>query len=212
MKNYPKYIVIHCSDVSYRKLFDQFDNINNYHRDVKEFPISDLGFYVGYHALITGNAKTQKYAIYKCKNDDEVGSHCNQGYDGINAYSPGSGIALSMNFQSLGICMGFDGDIEMPPPDMYDLLRKQVWQWQDAYKIPSEKVFFHNFFTGKAKTCPGTLITDQWLKDLLTRPLPISIDPKQNQCVDEKVVIDIQKKQIYNLQTLVQWFINNFKK
>jgi hypothetical protein len=170
-ENTPKYLVIHSSDVSYLANGDQFKSINAYHRDVRGFPQSTLGFYVGYHDLFTGGRR------YKCKEEWEVGAHCNQGYDGVNIYPPASGKAQSMNYQSVGLCIGFDGDIELPPAIEYGLLQKRVWELQDKYKITDDRVFFHRKFALN-KTCPGTLITSKWLSDLLKRPVPIVIPPK----------------------------------
>lgn len=193
--NISRYVVIHCSDISYRKEFDQFNNINSYHKN-RGFPKSSLGIFVGYHALITGDK------VYNCKEDTDVGAHCNQGYDGSKVYPAGSGLALSMNYQSLGVCVGFDGDIEMPTAKQYELLQAQVWAWQDRYLIPNERVFFHRkFATGK--TCPGSLITVQWLKDLLTRPKPI-IEEKDRQCVDIEPLIEKKKRWYNNLMSFIR--------
>ncbi len=183
-----KYIVIHDSAVGQSTIFDQFNNINQYHRDVREFPISSLGIYVGYHRLITGQKN------YKCRIDDEIGAHCNQEFDGVNIWPTGSGKALSMNIQSLGVCVGMDGDHEFPYDNHYNLLREQVWKWQDDYKIPNENVFFHRKFN-KDKTCPGSLITQAWLDKLLLRsPVPTE------SCVAEKVELE---KKVSNLQSFI---------
>jgi hypothetical protein len=99
---------------------------------------------VGYHYLITGERE------YKCRADTDVGAHCNQGYDGKTVYQPGtydSTKIKSMNYQSIGICVGFDGDIEYPTPIQYGLLQKRIWALQDKYNIPNENVKFHRFFT-----------------------------------------------------------------
>jgi hypothetical protein len=128
--NNPKYIIIHGSDVSYRNNFDQFKAINAYHRDTMGFPQSSFGYFVGYQRLITGDKN------YQCRIDTEEGAHCNAKQDGI-----------SLNFQSLGICVGFDGDIEMPTAMQYALLQRQVWEWQDQWKIPNENVRFHRYYT-----------------------------------------------------------------
>lgn len=142
--NRPQYILIHCSDDSYTNCFDQLNKINIYHRDERGFPISSLGYWVGYHRLITGDKN------YQCRLDTDVGAHCNQGYDGKTVYAPGTyddTKIKSMNFQSLGICWGGDGDIQFPTPIQYGLLQKQIWEWQDKWKIPNENVLFHRYFT-----------------------------------------------------------------
>ncbi len=152
MTNTPKYIIIHCTDYSYQLLRDQFLACNGWHKD-RGFPISSLGWYVGYHRLITGDKN------YIARQDGEEGAHCNQRLNGI-----------SINFQSLGVCIGFDGDIELPLPEHYALLQKQVWDWQDIYGITNDKVFFHRHFATD-KTCPGSLLSDAWLTKLLQRPM-----------------------------------------
>lgn len=124
----PRWIIIHCSDVSYRTAYDQLSAIENYHRS-QMFPISSLGYHTGYQHLITGGKN------YECRRDNEIGAHCNTVVNG-----------LSMNEQSLGVCVGFDGDIEYMPQDWYDLLQKQVWAWQDKHNIPDERVKFHRYF------------------------------------------------------------------
>ena len=151
MKNTPKKILIHCSDVSYKTIPDQFKSVNAYHRDERGFPVSSLGIYVGYHRFITGGKN------YKCREDSDEGAHCNQLLDGV-----------SLNFQSLGVCIGFDGDVEYPSADEYALLRKQVHDWQDRYNIADSNVEFHRTYT-PWKTCPGKLIGNEWLKNLLQR-------------------------------------------
>lgn len=150
-KNSPKYIIIHTTDISYGAVKNQLDSVNNYHRDVTKSPKSSLGYYVGYHCLITDGKN------YRTKLDTDEGAHCNQTMDGI-----------SMNLQSLGVAIGFDGDIEYPAPEDYILLKEQVIKWQDQYNIPDDYVTFHRNFT-PWKTCPGSLLGEEWKKNLLAR-------------------------------------------
>lgn len=176
--NVPKFVVIHTTDYSYRLLSDQFLACNGWHKD-RDFPLSSLNYYIGYHRLITGDKN------YQARFDTEIGAHCNQQENG-----------LSVNFQSLGIAVGFDGDIEQMTGIQYDLLQKQVWEWQDQYLIPNENVRFHRYWA-RDKTCPGSLITQQWLKDLLVRPLPAqTIKPESLTCLAK----------IEELETKVGWF------
>jgi len=191
-KNNPKYILIHCSDIGENVLYDQFNNINTYHRDERSFPRSSLGNYVGYHALITGGR------LYTCKTDQDEGAHCNQVVDG-----------LSMNFQSLGVCVGFDGDIEYMSAKHYEILQEVVWRWQDAYNIPNERVQFHRDYASW-KTCPGTLITKEWLKMLLTRP-PTNPPQKIELCLEENAIIKKQTEEIKTLKDLLNSIISWFK-
>lgn len=169
MKNNPTAIVIHCSDVSYLRVPDQFRSINSYHRDEREFPVSTLGIYVGYQRLITGGKN------YKCREDNEEGAHTNQTLD-----------SKSMNVQSLGICVGFDGDVEYPRADDYALLKAQVRIWQDTYGIPDTRVFYHRHFATD-KTCPGSLLQADWMAALLDRGAP---EPKAVSQYTNRVAIE----------------------
>lgn len=189
-KNKPNAILIHCTDVSYRAIPDQFHPCNGWHKD-RTFPMSSLGFYIGYHRIITGDRN------YQARLDTDEGAHCNQKENGV-----------SMNFQSLGVCIGFDGDIEMPTTMQYALLQKQVWEWQDQYGIPNERVKFHRDYATD-KSCPGSLITKQWLKDLLTRPIPITVPakPPESMCIAQEKIIAEQKVKISALEA----FINSIR-
>lgn len=190
-KNKPIYILIHCSDISEKTHPDQFREIDIYHKQ-RGFPISFLGYYVGYHRLITGGKN------YYCRHDEDEGAHCNQVVDG-----------LSMNFQSLGVCWAGDGDTEMPSEIHYKLLQEQVWAWQDKYSIPNKNVRFHRDYA-TWKTCPGGLITRAWLETLLTRPKVI---PQADlTCKKESDTIEAQKKQISVLENIIKTIINWFNK
>jgi hypothetical protein len=160
--NRPKYIVVHCTDISYKISTDQYKSVNDYHRDVREFPVSRSGSYVGYHALITGGL------TYRPRQDDEMGAHCNQEFDGKNIWPVNTGKATSMNLQSLGVCIGFDGDMEYPSQADAIRLRNQCHEWMDKYGISIENVYFHRNFAAN-KSCPGSLITKDWLYQLLKR-------------------------------------------
>ena len=193
--NNPKYIILHCSDVSYTAIPDQLKSINQYHRDERGFPKSSLNFFVGYHYLITGEKE------YQCRLDTDEGAHCNQHENG-----------LSLNFQSIGICVGFDGDIEFPTSTQYALLQKRVWALQDKYGIPNEKVRFHRYYA-TSKTCPGSLITSEWLAKLLIRPVVTSIPPKpvEMRCVAEEAEIKALKEQLSWFDRLVTLLMSSLK-
>ena len=187
--NTPKFLIIHCTDYSYTKMYDQYVACNGWHKD-RDFPISSKGLYIGYHDLYTGGKH------YVCREDNEVGAHCNQKDNGV-----------SLNFQSKGHCVGFDGDIEEMPAMEYALLQKQIWADQDTYKIPNENVRFHRYWA-KDKTCPGSLINDLWLKKLLTRPVTIITTPKspETMCIAQEKVIKEQKEVIAWYEKLFKFF------
>lgn len=194
LKNEPKWILIHTSDYPRSKLYNQLTTCDGWHKD-RDFPKSSVGYYIGYHVLITGEK------IYQTRLDTDEGAHCNQKVDGV-----------SLNFQSLGVCIGFDGDIEPLTSMEYALLQKQVWEWQDKYKIPNENVKFHRFFATD-KTCPGFLIKDSWLTQLLTRPVPVvNIPPKptERMCVAQEKEIVALKKEVEGYKSWFSWFVRRF--
>lgn len=206
-KNVPKYYLIHCTDVSYTKNKDQFQATNNYHRDVRQFYESEVykGNFVGYHRLFTGGKE------YKCKEDWEVGCHCNQGYDGVKVYPPGTQGKLSVNYQSIGGCVAFDGDIEEMPLIEKGLLQKHIWEMQDKYQILDKNVLFHRFFTGISKTCPGSLLDEQWLATLLIRPVETPIPPKpiDRTCVAQEAEIKQLKERLKWYEIVLNFFFGN---
>lgn len=194
MENNPKYIFLHCSDYPRSKMFDQFLACNSWHKD-RDFPLSSLGYYIGYHRLITGEKN------YQARLDSDVGAHCNQRVNGV-----------SMNFQSLSVCIGNDGDIELPTPMEYALLQKQIFEWQDQYNIPNNKVVFHRDFA-LDKTCPGSLLTSTWLKKLLERPVVIQnvpLKPVEKMCIAEEKIIAEQKVKLTFFEKWFQWFAERY--
>ena len=182
MINTPKYIVIHCTDVSWKALRNQINSVEGSHKG-RGFPLSSLGYHVGYHHLITGGIDYQTRRLY------EVGAHCNQAENG-----------KSVNTQSIGICVGFDGDVEYPHHEDYALLQKRVWGLQDELQIPNEDVRFHRHWA-KDKTCPGTLCGEEWLKNLLRRSSekPLAQEDKQR---------DILLQRISLLQRIISLYLN----
>jgi len=156
--NIPTYILVHCTDYPMSKMENQLKACDGWHKD-RGFPKSSLNWYVGYHRLITGGENHQT------RLDNDEGAHCNQVVDG-----------KSMNIQSLAVCMGFDGDVEMPAQYQVDLLREQIWAWQDKYGVPDARVKFHRFFA-KDKSCPGKLLTEDWLAKLIYRTMEVKEPP-----------------------------------
>ena len=89
MKNtHTKILVHHSADAS---TADQVNKIDDWHKH-REFPLSSLGFYVGYHYVINHEGK-----VTQTRRDDEEGAHCR-----------------GMNFESIGICL--EGNFENSEP------------------------------------------------------------------------------------------------
>ena len=135
MKNLPdKIIVHHSADIDAR---DQADRINNYHKS-RGFPLSSLGVYVGYHFLINHDGE-----VTRTRNDDEEGAHC-KGY----------------NFDSLGICLEGDFNIELPTKLQEQALGMLLAEKVKEYNIKASMIVPHRQFA--ATSCYGTNLPDDW--------------------------------------------------
>lgn len=114
----------------------QLNKINAYHKE-ECFPLSTLGYYVGYTYLIEKDG-----TVIQTRTDSEMQAH-----------------TKGFNEDSIGICLAMNGDLERPTQPQLDalksLLLKKMTQWQ----IAPANVFPHRAFTN-AKTCPGKLFSD----------------------------------------------------
>lgn len=164
----PSFILIHCTDLK-SDIKNQLQRVNQYHKE-QDFPFSRKGWWVGYHAFLENGVITYT------RLESELGAHCNTIYEG-----------KSMNEQSLGICVAFDGDVEHIPEINLQPLKDLIKQWQHAYSIPDENVRYHRHFN-RGKSCPGNLITDDWLKAFLKEvPKPAEQEEKQKEILRQKI-------------------------
>ena len=143
--------ILHHTAVSYKKNPDQFEATNNYHKK-KWNSKSSLGFYVGYQYEISYFGK-----VRQARKDTEMGIHC-KGH----------------NFDSIGIAMDGNFDIEMPSEVQVSCLRALIARLDNLHHF--EGIYGHRNFANK--TCPGKLITDNWIKDLIskTKKMKLKID------------------------------------
>ena len=152
MINKPKWLIVHHSAVSYNKNPDQLEAINNYHRKKWNFR-SSLGYYVGYHYLISKLGK-----LTQTRADTDVGAHCRE---------------KMMNWRSLGICMEGNFDEEFPTKEQTNTLADLLRELKKRYNIPESRIVPHRHFavnrwTGKPyKTCYGKNLRDSWARELL---------------------------------------------
>ena len=152
MINKPKWLIVHHSAVSYNKNPDQLEAINNYHRKKWNFK-SSLGYYVGYHYLISKAGR-----LTQTRADTDVGAHCKE---------------KMMNWRSLGICIEGNFDEELPTKEQTDALADLLRKLKKEYNIPESRIVPHRHFavnrwTGKPyKTCYGSRLRDNWARELL---------------------------------------------
>lgn len=137
MENKPQFIVVHHS----ASLRDSTDHkmIDRWHRE-KGFPLSQLGYYVGYHYVIMGNG-----LVKQTRMDNEGGAHAKTD-DG-------------MNFKSIGICLTGNFEVEQPSKEQIDSLERLIANLQFKFNS-SLKIIGHRDVC--ATVCPGENLY-QWL-------------------------------------------------
>lgn len=157
-----------------------FEVVNEYHRQKWNF-VSSLGYYCGYQYVIEKDGK-----ITQARADTETGAH-----------------AIGHNDSSIGIALAGNFDLTMPTQAQIEALKPLINSLRDKYNILLENVVPHRKFANK--TCFGRLLSDDWVIKLLT-PIHVAVKP----CMAEEKIIESQKKQIFNLQTLIANLIKYF--
>lgn len=154
----PLFLIVHHSFTPKDLPANQAENSFNTTHKNRGFPLSSLGWYVGYHYVIYGNGEIRQY-----RQDKEVGAHTKE---------------QSMNFQSLGICLSGNFDTELPNPLETDALRQWLAQKAGEWNIPAANIFPHRKFA-PYKSCYGTRLADDWARNLITNTIPINQGDKQ---------------------------------
>lgn len=138
--NIPRNIIIHHSLVSYDKNPRQFTAIDNYHK-------SKGWGQCGYHYVIEKDG-----TIVQGRQENQVGAHCYQKW---------------MNYRSIGICLSGNFDHELPTVAQLVSLKTKIEQLRNRYNISPDHVFGHRDFA-TYKSCPGTLFTDNMIREVAT--------------------------------------------
>ncbi len=125
MDNNPDKLIVHHDGVS--RSGPSFDVINEAHRQ-RDFPLSSLGFYVGYHRLIERDGTTRT-----ARKDEEEGAH-----------------TIGQNRSSIGICLAGNFDIEDPTPEQIAELGAVLTHYCAKYHIPAKEIYPHRHFANKS--------------------------------------------------------------
>lgn len=139
MKNIPTKLIVHHSADSSPS--DQLQKIDRYHKSIG-FPISTLGFHVGYHYLIN-----HKGLVTCTRADDDEGAH-----------------TKGINFESIGICLEGNFDEELPTEEQKSSLGKLLVELCQKYKLDVTDIYPHSAF--RNTKCYGSKLDDSWARVL----------------------------------------------
>lgn len=142
MEYQPKYIVVHHSAATSPQ--PQFAAIDEWHK-ARTFPISSLGYYVGYHRVIE-----QDGTVIQAREDLE--RDCD---------------ALGHNFDSLSVCLVGNFNAYRPTPAQIAALAALLSEWCNKYGLGPDDIFPHRHFG--TSSCYGTKLTDNWASYLFLR-------------------------------------------
>lgn len=140
MLNTPKKIIVHHDAAARRG--PSFDITNSYHKE-QQYPVSRLGFYVGYHYFIEKDG-----SLRQAREDNEIGAH-----------------TIGQNDKSIGVCLAGNFDIELPTTAQVKTLGKLLLTLTKQYGIPDTEVYPHRKFAQKA--CYGGKLHDLWAREVL---------------------------------------------
>lgn len=115
----------------------QFDAINEWHK-ARGFPLSTLGFHVGYHWVIEKDG-----TVVQARDEDEIGAH-DQGE----------------NLDSIGICLVGNFDKTDPTTAQEESLGKILVRMLDEYGLTIWSIEPHR--KNDATSCYGTRLPDHW--------------------------------------------------
>lgn len=133
--NIPKYIIVHHSAAITPN--PQVSDINEWHK-IRNFPISSLGYYVGYHYVIEKNGD-----LIQTRLDAEEGAH-----------------TIGQNTTSIGICLVGDFDVELPTDEQTATLGHLLLVLCDTYQLSMLRIQPHRQFANKS--CYGKQLDSAW--------------------------------------------------
>lgn len=138
-RNNPTKIIVHHDGVSRKG--PSIDVVNEFHK-TRDFPLSSLGFYVGYHYWIERDGSQ-----IQTRKLNEVGAHC-----------------LNHNLASIGIGLAGNFDVELPTDAQVATLSKLLSALMRSYGFAATAIQPHRMYA--TKTCYGSLLSNDWAQIL----------------------------------------------
>ena len=135
MNNTPRNIIVHHSAATAPT--PQFDAINDWHK-ARGFPLSELGFYVGYHYVIEQNGQ-----LRTARFEHEIGAH-----------------TIGQNDKSIGICLVGNFDKTEPTAQQVATLGDMLTSLCLRYRLDEDNIHPHRAY--KATSCYGAKLRNYW--------------------------------------------------
>lgn len=141
--NVPDKIIVHHT--AYAPNVYQYPLVNEWHKG-RDFPLSTLGSYVGYHYLI-----------------EKDGS-----YTQARAETEGGAHTKGQNFTSIGICLAGDFNNQLPTVNQTITLSRLIHAIRERIpSIPITSIYPHRKFN--QTECYGTNLDDNWVVSIAQR-------------------------------------------
>ena len=129
-----KIIFHHTADIT---VGSQYEKTNEYHKNIKKFPLSGYDSYVGYHILIE-----QSGDIIFCRPLYEIGAH-----------------DAGENMDSVGIALAGNFDIAVPT-EMQEIAFAKACDM--VFTVVEKQLPIEPHRKGDSTDCPGKKLTDNW--------------------------------------------------
>ena len=157
--NTPKFLIVHHE----ASPFALRDNVKRFDA-VDDYHTSKGWGGIGYHYFIERDGE-----VKQGRQDNAEGAH-----------------TIGKNTESLGICMAGNMDLQMPSSAQVKSLKTLVQQKMKEYLIFPSNVVGHRKYANKS--CPGKLLSDQWIADLI-EAVAVSVEKPVESCATEKKTI-----------------------
>jgi len=138
------YIIIHHTASKRDTTVGQVDSWH----EQRGFPISSLGYFIGYHYLIGDGW------VLKTREPEEIGAH-----------------AYGWNHKAIGICMTGNFDNYAPSFKQNETLGRLMVSLMKIYNISKENVLLHRNVGSTA--CPGKYVTEEYINYLITKYMKV---------------------------------------
>lgn len=116
----------------------QAQRINAHHHKLG-FPVSSLGYWIGYHWLIERDG-----TMFQARREDEIGAH-----------------DTGENSNSIGICLAGNFNYQTPTEAQTAAVARLVSDIRKRWNIPITRIEPHRW--DDVTDCPGKLLPDNWL-------------------------------------------------